>query len=91
MEPEEPDGDSPDQIRAARADAQRRTLADLAGEIARTEDDVARVHEEIAAGPSTLAAEAKEQARKARAFAQHEREERDRWSLPDETGRSDPD
>jgi hypothetical protein len=57
-----------------------RSVADLAGRIAQTEDQVERVHEEIAQnGVSAVAALARVHAARARGFAEHERRERQRW------------
>jgi DNA repair exonuclease SbcCD ATPase subunit len=59
-----------------------RSLAETAGRIADTEDEVARVHEDLAAsGVCPIAGqELREHAERARQFAEHERREQQRWS-----------
>jgi uncharacterized small protein (DUF1192 family) len=72
-----------EQIAALKILAQEltRSIADLAGRIALTYDEVARVHEEIAQnGVSAIAAHAPEHAERAHRFAEHERSEQQRWS-----------
>jgi hypothetical protein len=65
----------------ARAQELLRSISDTAGRIALTEDEVGRVHEEIArSGISTTADEAREHALRARRYADHERREQRRWS-----------
>jgi hypothetical protein len=64
-------------IRQALAD----TISESAARIALTKDEVARVHDAIAAsGVSTCAIDASVHAERARRFAQHERQEQRRWS-----------
>ncbi len=58
-----------------------RSLGESAGRMAVTEDEVVRVHEEIArCGVSVVAAQALEHAECSRLFAEHERREQQRWS-----------
>jgi hypothetical protein len=58
-----------------------RSLGEAAGRMAQTEDEVVRVHEEIArCGVSVVAAQALEYAERARLFAEHERREQQRWA-----------
>jgi hypothetical protein len=62
-----------------------RRLADVAARIAQTEDEVVRVHEEIARNSgSALADQALEQAERARRFGEQERREQQRWSARSE-------
>jgi hypothetical protein len=60
----------------------RRRLADLAGEIARTEDQSAVVHDEVARSSSSLAPGAAVTADEARRRADHERAVQRRLSAP---------
>ena len=63
------------------AEELRRSLGEAAGRLAQTEDEVVRVHEEIArTGVSAVAAQGLEHAERARRFAEHERGEQRRWS-----------
>jgi hypothetical protein len=65
-----------------------RSLGEAAGRMALTEDEVVRVHEEIArCGDSVVAAQALEHAERARLFAEHERREQQRWSTRGEEDR----
>ena len=65
----------------SRARELRRTVGELAGRIAQTEDEVARIHEQIAeCAVSAIAAQAPEHAQRARRFAEHERRQQQRWS-----------
>jgi hypothetical protein len=74
---------SPARTAAAKAHTEERAqqIADLAGRIAETETEVARVHDQLAqvAPTATRAAEAAEQAARARRFAEHEKQEQQRW------------
>jgi hypothetical protein len=64
-----------------------RSLGESAGRMAQTEDEVVRVHEEIArCGVSVVAAQALEHAERARLFAEHERREQQRWSTRSDEG-----
>jgi len=82
----------------ARTRALAQQLSEMAGRIAITESEVARVHEQIArAGLSAAAAQAGERAIQARRFAEAERRVERRWanwSLSDgerrRRGRPDP-
>jgi hypothetical protein len=72
---------------AARARAQQLTdqAQQLAGDIAATEEEMARVHDQIAeSGVSRTAAEAKRHAERARAFARHEHHEEESPAEPDQ-------
>ncbi len=59
-----------------------RSVSHMAGKIAETEDEVARVHEDLAGSPVNPmdAHEVLEHAERARRFAEHERQEQRRWS-----------
>jgi 2-oxo-4-hydroxy-4-carboxy--5-ureidoimidazoline (OHCU) decarboxylase len=58
-----------------------RSIADLAGRIAQTEDEVARIHQQIGEnGLSAISAQALQHAERARRFAEHERREQARWA-----------
>jgi hypothetical protein len=57
-------------------------LSESAARMALTHDDLARTYDAIAAsGVSSCAIHAPEHAERARRFAQHERQEQQRWSL----------
>jgi hypothetical protein len=56
-------------------------VGDMAGRMARTEDEVVRIHEAIArCGVSQVAVGALAHAARARSFAEHERREQLKWS-----------
>jgi predicted nucleic acid-binding Zn-ribbon protein len=66
-----------------RAEHLKTALADLAGRIAATEDKIADGQEALVSSDVTDLAELPaQQAATARAFAQHERDEQERWSAP---------
>ena len=72
-----------EQVAVLRATGQElaRDIADLAGRIAQTEDEVVRVHEDIArSGVSAASTDALQHAESARRFAEHERRQQQRWS-----------
>lgn len=66
-----------------------RSVGEAAGRMADTEDEVARVHEDLAAGRvgPVAAHELLEHAERARQFAEHERHEQQRWTARAENDR----
>jgi hypothetical protein len=77
------DEELPERIAKAQARARElaRRLSKTAGEVAVTESEVARVHDQIArAGVSAIAVEAAEHAARARRFAEQEQRAQQRWA-----------